>query len=302
MNDVATLPDSAQPPAAWTPHADLNLVLQWWLGRLQAVLGDNLVGAYLHGSFAVGDFDEASDVDFLVVLREDMPSAEMDRIHALHRMLCTLSSPWARSFEGSYAPAAVLRRLSTDPRDAPGEPRVDGQREPGSWRPGPYAYPFWFVSEDEPPLRREYDNCQLVRWVLRHKGVRLLGPPPATLVDPVSAADLRREMAEMLACNRARLSGDLSWFSTDYGQASGVLVFARALETLATGEVRSKRSALAFAQARLEPRWSGLVRAAFKVRSERSAHPEASRPADARAIAETLAFLDWAVEHSARYR
>lgn len=55
-------------------------------------------------------------------------------------------------------------------------------------------------------MRREYDNCQLVRWVLREKGVRLLGPPPATLVDPVSAEDLRREMTEILACNRVRLS------------------------------------------------------------------------------------------------
>lgn len=285
---------------AWTPHAELNLVLQRWLGHLQAVLGDNLVGAYLQGSLAVGDFDGASDVDFLVALREDISGTGIEPLHVLHRRLCELPGPWARSLEGSYAPVSALRRLSTEPRDAPGEPRPDGQREPGTWRPGPYAYPFWFVSGDEPPVRREYDNCQLVRWMLREKGVTLLGPAAATLIDPVGAAELRREMAEMLACNRVRLSRDLSWFRTACGQASGVLVFARALETLATGEVRSKRSALAFARAQLEPRWAELVGAAFDARARHAADPGLDPPADPQAVAETLAFLGWAVEHAAR--
>jgi hypothetical protein len=277
-------------------------VLQHWLGLVQTALGENLVGVYLHGSFAVGDVDGASDVDFLVALREDIARADIDHVHAVHRTLCEGSSPWARNFEGSYAPIRALRRLSTEPRDAPGEPRPEGQREPGTWRPGPYAYPFWFVSEDEPPVRREYDNCQLVRWVLREKGVQLLGPPAATLVDAVSAEDLRWEMAEMLACNRVRLSGDLSWFRTAYGQASGVLTFARALETLDSGEVRSKRSALAFARSRLAPRWADLVDAAFDTRALHAADPALDPPADPQAVAETLAFLDWAVAHSARHR
>lgn len=289
----------AAPQPPWTPHAGLDLVLQHWLGELRALLGDNLVGAYLQGSLAVGDFDAASDVDFLVVLRADIPAAGIAPIHALHQALCRLPGPWARNLEGSYAPASMLRRLTLEPRDAPGEPRPDGQREPGSWRPGPYAYPFWFVSEDEHPVRREYDNCQLVRWVLREKGVTLLGPPPSTLIDPVGAADLRQEMAQMLACNQVRLAGDASWFRTSNGQASGALVFARALETLATGEIRSKRSALAFAQAQLGPRWAALVAAAFECRARHAADPSHNPPADPRAVAETLAFLDWAVAHSA---
>ena len=284
-----------EPPGAWTSHAELNQVLAHWLGELRSVLGGNLVGAYLHGSLAVGDFDEASDVDFLVALREDIPAAHIAPIHALHLRICELPGPWARNLEGSYAPIAALRRLSREPRDAPGEPRPDGKREPGTWRPGPYAYPFWFVSEDEPPVRREYDNCQLVRWVLREKGVRLLGPPAATLIDPVGAAELRQEMAEMLACNQVRLAGDLAWFRTTLGQVAGVLAFARALETLATGEVRSKRSALAFAQAQFAPRWAKLVADAFEFRTRHAVDPSINGPAAPQAVAETLTFLDWAV-------
>jgi hypothetical protein len=299
---LTKLPESERPPGGWTPDADLDAVLQHWLARLQSVLGENLVGAYLQGSFAVGDFDEASDVDFMVVLHDDILAGRIEPIASLHRELCQLPNRWARNFEGSYAPAFALRRLSTEPRDPPGEPRPDGEREPGTWRPGPYAYPFWFVSEDSPPVRREYDNCQLVRWVLREKGVRLIGPPAATLIERVSGEALRREAAEMLACNIERLAGDLSWFMTAYGQASGALVFARALETLETGEVRSKRSAVGFAQARLGLRWADLVTAAFAERARDGAEPNAERPAEPPAVAETLAFGRWAAEQAAPHR
>jgi hypothetical protein len=120
---------------AWTSHDDLNVVLHRWIVRLHEVLGDNLVGAYLQGSLAVGDFDTASDVDFMVALREDIPIMRVDVLHQLHRE--SLPTPWAQNFEGSYAPLFALRRLSTEPRDPPGEPREDGRREPGTWRQGP---------------------------------------------------------------------------------------------------------------------------------------------------------------------
>ncbi|HEX2561670.1 nucleotidyltransferase domain-containing protein [Phenylobacterium sp.] len=295
---MAKLHHGAPELRAWTAHDDLNDVLHRWLVGLHTRLGDNLVGAYLHGSLAVGDFDEASDVDFLVVLRDDIPAAEIGPVHDLHRDLCALPSRWARNFEGSYAPALALRRLSTEPRDPPGEPRPDGVREPGMWRPGPHAYPFWFVSEDEAPVRREYDNCQMVRWVLRDKGVRLVGPPATELIDPVGDDDVRDEAAQILVGNLARLSPDLAWFRSAYGQASGVLICARALESLATGEVRSKRSAVAFAQRQLKPRWAKLVEAAFTERA-RSVDPQADGPPEPHAVEETLAFGRWAAEQAA---
>jgi hypothetical protein len=286
---------------AWTPRVDLDEVLHHWIVRLHDVLGDNLLGAYLQGSLAVGDFDEASDVDFMVALHEDVPATRVDLLRQLHLEIHRLPNAWAQNLEGSYAPAFALRRLSTEPRDPPGEPREDGRREPGNWRPGPFAYPFWFVSADEPPVRREYDNCQLVRWVLREKGVCLTGPPAETIVDPVSSEDLRREMAEMLACNMDRLAGDRAWLRTANGQASAVLVFARALETVATGEVRSKRSAVAFARTRLEG-WAALVAAAFAERARSAAEPHVDRASDPLAVEETLAFGRWAAERTAPWR
>ena len=56
-----------------TPYEDLNVVLRDLVTRVRHVLGDNFIGAYLQGSFAVGDFDILeSDVDFLILLKEDI--------------------------------------------------------------------------------------------------------------------------------------------------------------------------------------------------------------------------------------
>ncbi len=54
------------PPS--TPYPDVNAVLVLLLAGVKEVLGDLLVGLYVHGSLATGGYDPArSDIDFLVV-------------------------------------------------------------------------------------------------------------------------------------------------------------------------------------------------------------------------------------------
>jgi hypothetical protein len=103
-----------------------------------------------------------------------------------------------------------------------------------------------------------------VRWLLREAGIALAGPHPNTLIDPVTPAQLRHEILEMMQSVTQQVSVDPSWLKPLIGQASGVLLFARALHTAETGKVESKRSAAAFVQARLSPRWARLVREAYE--------------------------------------
>ena len=49
-----------------TPYPELNSVLEDLVASVKATLGEAFVGAYLQGSFAVGDFDRHSDVDFII--------------------------------------------------------------------------------------------------------------------------------------------------------------------------------------------------------------------------------------------
>src|SRR3954465_13824854 len=100
-----------------TPFPDLNDVLAEFVEGLRRALGHGLVGAYLVGSFALGDADEHSDVDFIVVTAAEVTDAEIASLNALHGRLFALESPWAQHLEGSYVPAERFRRL--DPTCAP---------------------------------------------------------------------------------------------------------------------------------------------------------------------------------------
>src|SRR5438132_4942806 len=66
---------------------------------------------YLQGSFAIGDFDIYSDVDFLIVLEEDVSDVLLPELQSLHRQVFGLPSAWAQHLEGSYLPKAALRHL-----------------------------------------------------------------------------------------------------------------------------------------------------------------------------------------------
>ncbi|HEY9218151.1 MAG TPA: nucleotidyltransferase domain-containing protein [Phenylobacterium sp.] len=290
-------------PRAWTPYGELNEVLAALLAALRDELGDNLVGLYLQGSFALGDFDEASDVDLIAAVREDIPKADIERFEQMHREIFDLPQVWAQHLELSYAPIAPLRRFA--PAEPQGEARPADWRDPASWRTAPFAYPFWFLGNGATHLvRSEHDNTQVVRWVLREKGVPLFGAEPDLLVDPVTPDALRSEVAEVLRAVLAQLEQDTGWMGSFTGQSFGAVWFARILQTLIIGEVASKKSAVAFAQG-LQPRWAQLVSRGWNARQ---AYPRGAgaadlnrnRAADPAAVAETLAFGAFVGEEAAR--
>jgi hypothetical protein len=253
-----------------TPYADLNAVLAELVERARTLLADNFVGAYLQGSFALGDFDRHSDVDFIVVTHEDIPSGQLPALQAMHDHLHSLPCPWATRLEGSYAPKAVLRRWTTMPRDPPGEPRSDDWADPGTSGMSPRVYPFLFLGNGERVLvRSEHDNTQVVRWILRDKGVALAGPPARSLVDAVPPEALREEVRSLF--DRLDLMDEPGIAEHMWVQCFMALLAARALYALATGRVASKKAAVAFARQRLEPRFADLVERGWR---EREGRPE----------------------------
>src|SRR4030088_3012209 len=59
------------------PYIYLREVLNIFVNEIAAELRGNLVGIYLVGSIASGDFDLDSDVDFLVVTNTELTEADM---------------------------------------------------------------------------------------------------------------------------------------------------------------------------------------------------------------------------------
>jgi hypothetical protein len=292
------MPQSKDPRASArqpTPYAELNAVLADLVEGARRLLGDNFVGAYLQGSFAVGDATEFSDCDFIIVTARDITPDELPAFQALHATIQELPHPyWRTALEGSYVPAPILRRWSDTPRDPPGEPRGPTWADPGTSGSPARGYPFWYLDHGAKTLvRSEHDNTQVVRWCLREKGVVLAGPPPRTLIDPVSPAALRKEVRQTMDLV---LSLDLQPIHLVAWQAFWVGLFCRMLQTLSTGTIGSKKAGMAWARAHLDPRWHGLIDRAAAVRKGDTA--KSGQPADPADAAATQAFARYAVDYA----
>ncbi|MDQ3248121.1 MAG: hypothetical protein M3Q45_02820, partial [Chloroflexota bacterium] len=160
-----------------TPYPDVNALLQDLLARIQAILGSHLIGFYLDGSLTGDAFDEASDIDFIAVTDEEVSGEVFLDLQAMHDTLATLGSPWAIQLEGSYISQHALRRY--DPAHA-AHPNLE--RGPGERLKMVHHGAAWIIHQS----------------IVRERGILLSGPPPHTLIDPVSPADLRGAMLSML--------------------------------------------------------------------------------------------------------
>ena len=256
-----------------TPDRELNAVLHELVTGVQTILGDTFIAAYLQGSFAVGDWDIHSDVDFLIAIAQDVPEAVLPALQALHARIYHLGSPWAHHLEGSYFPRELLRR-------------GDAARTPL----------LFLDNTSDNLIRSGHDNTLVVRWVVREYGIPLAGPAPSELIDPVRPDNLRQEVsatmrdwAHDIFANRYRI--DNRW-----AQPFAVLSYCRMLHTLRTGRIGSKPAGAQWARGALDNRWSGLIQRAWDERP----HPSVKvrQPADPADVEETLAFIRYALTFS----
>jgi predicted nucleotidyltransferase len=247
-----------------TPYPVLNLLLDTLRKEVQILLGDLMVGVYLHGSLAIGDFDPLrSDIDFLVAVHEVIPERLVGELGNTHASLITSRLPWVEKLEGSYIPVEALRRY--DPVNS----KHPALRVDGSFAIDLHG-PDWIIQ----------------RHVLREKGISLYGPNPKTLIDPVSPDAVRWAAREtLLEWWALQLEKPFRLLKRDY-QAYAILTMCRALYTLEHGEVVSKPAAAKWAVNVLEDRWQGLI--------ERSLTWHPDEPLEE--MEEVLAFIRWVIE------
>ncbi len=259
-----------------TPYPQLNEVLDELVERLSEILAGKLVGVYLQGSFALGDFDEHSDVDHIVVLQEELSPPEVEALQLMHPQIYGLGPEWAKHLEGSYFPVAVLEDLERRGED------------------------LWYLDHGATSIiRSDHCNTLLVRWIVREKGVILTGPPPKELIGPIPQDMLRREMYDVIMHWGEMILEDPSRWSNRFYQGFIALNYARMLHDLRRGRPGTKREGAEWAKRNLDPSWSSLLDRSWDCRPDPAS--KVVEPADPDEYRRTLAFLEYVMDESRRF-
>jgi predicted nucleotidyltransferase len=193
------------------------------------VLGPDVIGAYLHGSAALGGLRPRSDLDVLVLSRRRTAREEKRRL--VDRLLAISGSTALRP------PRPVELTIVVESEIHPWRfpPRFDFQY--GEW-----LRPEFENGNVEPwPTTDNPDLASLITMVLLANRP-LLGPPPADVFDPVPRDDYVRSIVSGIL----GLLDDL-----DSDTRNVLLTLARIWSTLATDVIRSKDAAADWALARL---------------------------------------------------
>jgi hypothetical protein len=249
---------------------DVTQMLEALLAGLQRELGEDLVGVYLRGSLALGDFIPAtSDIDVLAVTERPITDAQFATLAALHAQIVGLPNPYANRMEIAYIDRAALKRFESGRL----HPTL-GQGEVLAW------------SEHR-------NNWILERWTVRERGVTLRGPDPRTLIDPIGPDELRAAVRARLRdwADWADQPDDPDWLLPRAHKAYVVETMCRALSTLACGELWTKPRAVAWAIASLPEPWRSTVARSQAWRTDRTYDPAV--------VPEVMRFVQWAATASA---
>jgi predicted nucleotidyltransferase len=259
-----------------TPDPELNTVLHNLVTSARQVLGGNFVAAYLQGSFALGDWDADSDVDFLIAIEHEASAADLPALQSMHAGIFGLECRWAKHLEGSYFPKQLLKRAD------------------------PARTPLLYLDNMSRQLTRsDHDNGLVVRWIVRECGITLAGPAPKALIDPVPADDLREEVSATMRDWAREIFAGRYPIDNRWAQPFVVLSYCRMLHTLAAARIGSKPAGAEWAKRALDARWAGLIDRARDGRPNPSL--KVRLPADPGDLERTLDFIRYALDAQAQF-
>ena len=221
-----------------TPYPAINALLNLLLSRIQTILGDKLIGLYIFGSLVTGDFDyDSSDIDLIAGTSTELDEDEIEHLKLMHQEIALTEKEWDNRLEVAYISTSALRKYYPH-----------------------YRQPI--LSPNEPFHMTEADSAWIInRWVLREKGITMYGPPPQTLVDPISHTELMQAMSVIIQDWREWIESTELIHLREY-QAYAILTACRALYTCRQGKFVSKKQAAVWAEQEL-PEWSSLIRRAL---------------------------------------
>jgi predicted nucleotidyltransferase len=186
------------------------------LSRLQdglAARGD-LVGLYVYGSLATGDYSPASsDIDVIVMVQREPDKAELQELAQLHTAVASASGA-AERLHCLYVP-------------------VTAGRDPAR------LHHYWFGDR-----MTQWELKVMTQAELTSVGVALCGPWPPPGIMPVPAGDIQAAVHQEISGYWRRIARRRKLWLTDLWVDHALVVLPRAEAVLATGDLITKSQAI----------------------------------------------------------
>jgi len=268
VNNICRIPSE--------PYPELPQILEQFKAGVLQQLSDNLIGIYMVGSLAVGDFDLDSDVDFLVVIDKELTSEDVMNLQKMHRDIYDQDCYPAKHLEGSY-----IRK------DFLGNERSIVKEK------------IWYLDNGSRTLElSNHDNRWHVHWVLREKGIILWGADPKAFMKPIPLRTLQFDVIivmDMISSGfQKELHQPLGFYNSRFGQSFVILTICRILFTISSGTIESKKSGVKWAMDNLNSKWNGLIEQAWQQREGVRFCKKIKQRADQDILQETQKFIEYA--------
>jgi len=219
---------------------DAAAILQLLIKKAKQVLASDLVGVYLRGSLATGDFEpDRSDIDILLVTERPVSGPQFAFLTEMHTQIAQGDNTYAQRLEAAYIDLENLRSYLPD------------QQFPTLGQ-GPGEELIWQIHGP---------NWMLERSTVREDGITLYGPDPKTLIDPIPQDLLRKASASRMAdwAEWARDETDPEWSTPLTHKAYAIETMCRAIYTIEHGLIASKRESVRWCLENLPEPWNNLA-------------------------------------------
>jgi len=217
-----------------------------YLTEVDAALPGFVQGLYLHGSIALGAFNEQrSDIDFIAVISRMCTAADVECLAEVHQKLARTEKRW--ELEGSYLQPDDLGKFEDAIQPCPAY--HDGVLNPEG----------------------HHDINSITWWTLKNRGIAVRGPQPADLPFTVDFERLLANMKQNLNTYWAsftRQPAHIAWLFADYGVQWAVLGVLRQWYTFQTQTITSKTGAGEYALTHLPARWHRIIQEAIAIREQ----------------------------------
>ncbi len=230
----APLPEAIQP------------LIDAYLHALES-LSTHFYGIYIYGSIALRAFEELqSDIDVVALTQGEWSSNELNHLAGIHKNLIK-TFLFGRRLEVFYVPFSQL-----------------GTMHPGRQGGEEIHFPIAHDGKFSPSSHGEMNA--VTWWIIKHKGIRLLGPECAALPLEVTWQDVLTTMRYNLDVYFARKAKRPYIYLYDAGVEFAVTNLCRILTTIEEGDIISKSEALARWRDRLPEHWVRLLDEAWRIR------------------------------------